>query len=128
MICNSFQPGNGKKKKIDRISGEWPDRLVAGSRAILSPQFPFCDEEDVTRPPAGLRLEITTRDLDDNCVSVSCSIYHFAHLLRAVSKNSGYVYIDYFMESAHVRYLRISENARTSGRSQTSQFSDTSML
>ena len=39
-----------EKKIIDRISGEWPDRLLAGSRAILWSQFPFCDEEDVTRP------------------------------------------------------------------------------
>ena len=92
-----------ERKKIDRISGQWTDRLLAGSRAIILSQFPFCDE-DVTRPPAGLRLEITTRDLNDNCVSIACSIYHFAHLLRAVSKNSGYVYTDCFMESARVNF------------------------
>lgn len=114
-----------ERKKIDRISGEWSDRLLAGSRTILSSRFPFCDEEDEIQLLAGLRLEITTRYLDDNCVSVACSIYHFAHLLRAVSKNSGYVYTDYFMESACVRHLHTSENARTSECSETSQFSDT---
>ena len=78
----------------------------------------------MTRPLADLRLEIAC-DLEDNCVSVACSIYHFAHLLWVVSKHSGYVYIDYFMESVRVRNLRISENAGTSECRETSQFYDT---